>query len=554
MKNKTKKSLVSIILVLALFVGCFASLTPTTSAADDSVYRIVAWVTDTMTLNEIHYTSGSPTSASSTLMKLQDQYGDVIYAVCVNQKVTTNIGVRYEMVDLENYAALNQAQKDQILAVLNYVSINYGLETAKGTALAQTVVWRIIHPDISYIIPQPGVGITRADIDEVFAHRFDLATQYNIDVTMQGTADKITEDANYAYYGPFSVSYNYALADIDFDLTFTEGSNAIFTNTNYATIQKVKPGVPFYVGVPITTTDATYSFNATASKSVNLITGMKFLVSVGSSSQPLLVYQPLVQPLVNPNGERYTYNCNYSFRVLIPGSLTVTVNATKEHERVTYQDVMHRTVWDVIQRDVWNVLQRDVWNVLQRDVWDVYQRNISDVYQRNVSDVLRRDVWDVLRRDVWDVYQRNISDVMQRNVWDVYQRNISDVYQRNAWDVYQRNISDVMQRNAWDVYQRNISDVMQRNAWDIYQRDIWDVLRRDAWDLYQRDIWDVMQRDIWDVMQRNAWDIYQRDIWDVLKRDAWDVYQRNISDVMQRNAWDIYQRDIWDVLKRDAWD
>ena len=188
--------------MLALVVGCFASLTQTTLAAENSVYVIKEWVPGTMVSNGIFYTNGTSTLSSSTLMKLEDQYGNVIYAVCVDQKTTTSIGVKYTMVDLEDYTVFDADQKAQILAVLNYASTKYGLHTAEGVALAQTVIWRIIHNDIAYITPTFNVGITQREIDEVFGHRFDLAIDYNIPVTLQGTAVKVYEDATYAYYGP----------------------------------------------------------------------------------------------------------------------------------------------------------------------------------------------------------------------------------------------------------------------------------------------------------------------------------------------------------------
>ncbi|MDR1991944.1 MAG: hypothetical protein LBQ98_00325, partial [Nitrososphaerota archaeon] len=372
MKYNIRNKFLSTIIVLALVVSCFAATLQPTSAADDSVYTLREWVNNTGSTNTIHYTNGGSTAASSTLMKLVDQYNNVIYAVCVNQKITTNLGVKYQMVDLENYNGLTLTQKNQVLAVLNYVSIIYGLENAKGIALAQTVIWRIIHPDIAYINPQAGIGITRAEIDDVYARRFDLPINYDIAITMQGTGNKVYENTNYAYYGPFNISYDHALKDIDFTLSFTAGgANAAFTNTNYNTITRVKPGVNFYVRIPISLTEANISFNATASKAVNVVTGVKFLVSVGSNSQPLVVYQPLVQPLVNPNGKLYTYSCSGGFSFAHRGSLTVTVDATKEYEHITCQDVMQRDVWDVMQRDVWDVMQRDVWDVMQRDVWDV---------------------------------------------------------------------------------------------------------------------------------------------------------------------------------------
>ncbi|MCL2359163.1 MAG: hypothetical protein FWC74_05340 [Candidatus Bathyarchaeota archaeon] len=317
MKSKVK-TFVSILVVLTLVVGCFAALLQTTNAADDSVYKITAWVNNTGSINVVQYEDGSSAAVTSTLMQLVDQYGNVIYALCVNQKVTTYLGVEYKMVDLNDYPGLDVTQKNQILALLNYVSINYGLDTAKGIALAQTVIWRIIHPDIQTIIPQNNVGITQKDIDEVFEHRNDLYEAYNVDITLQGTANKTSQDTTYSYYGPFSVSYNYALADIAFNLTFTQETDAIFTDATHTKITQTTPGTAFYIGVPHSTTQTTFNFNATASKGVNLITGMKFLVSTSGTNQPLVVYQPLVQPLVNPEAKLYHYSCNSSFTIAAP--------------------------------------------------------------------------------------------------------------------------------------------------------------------------------------------------------------------------------------------
>ncbi|MDR0493321.1 MAG: hypothetical protein LBH74_06770, partial [Nitrososphaerota archaeon] len=371
MKSKMRYT-VSIVILLTLIVGCFAAL-PQTARAADPIYTLTDFVNGTSSTNTIYTGSGSST-ASATQMKLVGTDGSVIYAICVNQKVTTTLGVKYELVELKDYPGLTQTQKDQILAVLNYVSINYGLETAKGTALAQTVIWRIIHSDITRITSS---AISEAEINDVFNHRFDLATQYdNLSVTIQGTDSRV-ENGMYAYYGPFKVSDSYALKDINFNLLFTAGgANAAFTTTTSgsATINQIKPGVSFYVRVPVDTSQATISFSATASKAVNVITGMKFLVSVGSNSQPLVVYQPLVQPLVNPNGKLYTYSCDRTFTIDLRGSLKVSVDVAK----TIHQDVVQRDVWDIVQRDVWDIVQRDVWDIVQRDVWDIVQRDVWD--------------------------------------------------------------------------------------------------------------------------------------------------------------------------------
>jgi hypothetical protein len=329
-KNNFSKSLISTMLALIIVVGCFAILPQTTRAAGNTYVFIGSTNGST---NTITYGDDTQTTAPSALMRLQNtETGEIIYALCVNQKILTYTGVEYELVELKDYNDLNPEQKSQILAVLNYVSIKYGLDTPTGIALAQTVIWRIIHPDIKTITPSTSVTIKQEDIEEVFSHRADLAIQYDVDVSIQGTVNKIAEDANYAYYGPFSISENYALSEINFDLTFTAGTDAIFTNPTYTTIQQTKPGETFYVGVPINTKQTTVSFEATATNAVNRITGIKFLVSKSGTNQPLVIYQPLVQPLTSPNTERYTYSCNYSFtlkpveRVLGPayGSVTAT--------------------------------------------------------------------------------------------------------------------------------------------------------------------------------------------------------------------------------------
>jgi len=341
MKVKTNR-FISIVLALFLVVGCFAALLQTTNAADNSVYTLTAWVDDTRSTNTI-YRNGASAPAISTLMKLvNDNDGTVIYAMCVNQTITTDLNIKYQLVDLNNYPNLTPTQKTQILTLLNYISINYGLDTKEGTALAQTVIWRIIHPDIDYIIPQQGVGITKEDIDNVYAHINDLPLNYNFNVAIEGTANKPThKDTNYSYYGPFSVTYNpdlsdmdHRLSDMNFDLTFTPTkTESIFTDKTYTEINQVKQGMDFYVGVPNDTTETTLSFNAAASTGVNLITGINFLVSTSGTNQPLVVYQPLVQPLVNHETTLYHYSCNASFTLapqVLNGTLTInTETGTK---------------------------------------------------------------------------------------------------------------------------------------------------------------------------------------------------------------------------------
>ncbi|MDR1993843.1 MAG: hypothetical protein LBQ98_10225 [Nitrososphaerota archaeon] len=321
MKIKTKQ-FVSTILLLTLVVGCFAGLPQITRAADDT-YKIQGW--ESQSMNTIYYKNGSTVQAASTLMKLTGgSSSEIIYALCVNQTYFTYLDTEYKLVELNDYPDLTSTQKDQLLALLNYVSINYGLNTPEGAALAQIVIWRIIHPDIEYI--QPTVKLTLEQINDVFDHYNTLNTT-DIVVNMQGTANKADEDTNYAYYGPFSVSENFALSQIDFTLSFPQGTTAAFTNTAHNVITQVKQGEEFYVRVPLGTTQETFTFTATASKSLTSIVGIKFLVSTGANYQPLMVYQPLVQPLVSPDDEPQTYSCTKSFTLASP-LINVTIAKT----------------------------------------------------------------------------------------------------------------------------------------------------------------------------------------------------------------------------------
>ena len=109
MKSKTNR-FISIVLTLSLVVGCFAALLQTTNAADNSVYTLTAWVDDTRTTNTI-YRNGASAPAISTLMKLvNDNDGTIIYAMCVNQTITTDLKVKYQMVDLNNYPNLTNSK------------------------------------------------------------------------------------------------------------------------------------------------------------------------------------------------------------------------------------------------------------------------------------------------------------------------------------------------------------------------------------------------------------------------------------------------------------
>ena len=103
MRNKTQKSIISIVLVLALVVSCFAAM-PQTNAAEDAIYRYDGTVSNTGSYSTISFTNGAQQSGVySVLMRLVNIYDstDVIYALCVNQKVMTGNGATYTLVDME---------------------------------------------------------------------------------------------------------------------------------------------------------------------------------------------------------------------------------------------------------------------------------------------------------------------------------------------------------------------------------------------------------------------------------------------------------------------
>ena len=263
MKNKIQKGVISIMLVLMMIVGTFAAMPITVNAAEGE-YKVgysdlVKVIIDG---KEEHVTR----------FTLTDDGGNVIYAYCVNMDLPCFSSSTYKLVSASDY--FKNGEDKQIMAALTYIAYNYGsMETTNPNGysqLIQCVIWRIIHGyDVSYIENVDG-AIIRDVVNHIYDNIDDITKDYQTSVTLQGIGDVFRQEADYTYYGPFSVSENTILANVDFTLAFTQGgASAAFVTENGTPITKVKPGEQIYVRIP-GGVSGDFKFDATASATQEL--------------------------------------------------------------------------------------------------------------------------------------------------------------------------------------------------------------------------------------------------------------------------------------------
>ena len=271
--------------------------------------------------------------------RLDDGQGNVVYAYCVNMNVSTSVGVKYKVSSASEY--FTNGEDVQIKAALTYIYNNYGdWPIAKLNQLIQATLWRLVHGyNVTAINGDDGtiLGIINYICDNIE----NLTTDYSTSVTMEGTAIA-NPDAAFVNYGPYNVSENELLADVEFDLTFDNGGSfAVFVDEFGAEIDKVLPGELFYVRVA---GDVSGYFKFTAKASVErelqYVSDYYFFEGVSADVQQLFqpLMQPLFQPLFDTEIEVNFYSCSADFTiesqgpVLGPsyGSVTATVAGNRD--------------------------------------------------------------------------------------------------------------------------------------------------------------------------------------------------------------------------------
>lgn len=263
-----------------------------------------------------------------TRFQLVDDYGNTEYAYCANMKAPCYEGSRYMCASADDY--FKNGEDTKIMAALTYMMNEYGwMETDNPHGyrqMIQCILWVIIHGCEVTSVENDEGEIIKDVVNHVFDNIDDFTNDYNMGVTMKGI-DIATEDGLFVDYGPYAVSENALLTDVDFQLTFDQGGNdAIFIDETGMKITQVKPENQFYVRVP-NAISGDFKFTATASTTKELwyVNDYRFFVDVREGD-----YQQLFQPVMSSEAWVDFYSCSDNF------TITSTENEdTEEVEKIT---------------------------------------------------------------------------------------------------------------------------------------------------------------------------------------------------------------------------
>ena len=258
-----------------------------------------------------------------TRFKLVDDDGNTEFAYCADMETPCYEGARYKVVSADGYFKNNEDAK--IMAALTYMMNEYGWLEADNPngyrQITQCIIWKIIHDcDVATIYNEEGEIIKEA-LKHIYDNIGEITEDYITSVTMQGENTAV-EDDDFVNYGPYQVSENVFLADIAFDLTFVRGGDdAIFVDETGEEITRVYPADPFYVRVAADVLGE-FEFTATASATEELcyVDDFRFFIDVRDVDFPTSHdFQPLFQPLTNPEARIYFYSCSKNFTITEPG-------------------------------------------------------------------------------------------------------------------------------------------------------------------------------------------------------------------------------------------
>ena len=248
-----------------------------------------------------------------TRFKLMDDYGNTEYAYCANMEAPCYEGARYKSVPAGDY--FKDGTETRIMAALTYIMNEYGwMETANPHGyrqMVQCVIWSLIHGYKVTTVNNAEVEIIMDAIHHIDDHIEDITNAYHTGVTMQGT-DAAVKDGLFVNYGPYQVSENALLTDVDFLLTFDrDDHHAIFINDMGVEITQVKPEALFYVRVSESVSgDIHFTATASTSKKLWYINDFRFFVDVREGN-----YQQLFQPVVSQEAWVFFYSCSGSFTI-----------------------------------------------------------------------------------------------------------------------------------------------------------------------------------------------------------------------------------------------
>ncbi len=262
-----------------------------------------------------------------TRFKLTDDYQNTLYAYCADMNAPCYEGARYKSVPGDDY--FTKGEDVKIMAAITYAMNEYGtLETTNPYGyrqLLQCVIWRIIHNCEVTSVDNAEGAIIKDIVDHIYDNIDDMKDDYNTGITMEGTGAAAKAGA-FVDYGPYRVSENALLPDVDFDLTIApDGNGAVFVDEQGTEIARVKSGEPFYVRVP---DDASGEFTFTATTTTTTkfwyVGDFQFFIDVRDSNVPY-VYQPLFRPVTNTADRTHFSTCSGSFTATPTEPETITL-------------------------------------------------------------------------------------------------------------------------------------------------------------------------------------------------------------------------------------
>ena len=405
--------------MLALVVGCFASLLQTTNAAENKY---------TASYGDVYSVHFGNRDEPVVRFELQNDQGDPIgYAYSITTEIHPYNGATYKPAPVTDYFKTDQAQ--QVMAAITYITNNYAwMETtdfAGYQQIIQPTIWKIIHGIEVTAIKNTNEKQIIDILNSIQDNIDNILKEYNTGVTLQGTKGTGISSAGYTDYGPFQVSTT-ILGKVDYKLAFTSTSkNATFVDTTGNTIHQVKPGEQFYVRVTNDITgDIEFNVSLATTQSINYVYDLNCFVDTkdGITHPPLV--QPLFEPLTNRGNknQEFAYSANHSF----------TITPTTQTEKITITAIN----WNNGQtnnKDGANgggINQLTVKNIILKNNKNyVTPTNFEATITKTPSKNDNTAIYTVVERTVTNngaytkVYDTKIA-LFENNVWKVYSGSI----------------------------------------------------------------------------------------------------------------------------------
>jgi len=257
---------------------------------------------------------------------LTDDDGNTIHAYCANLNDPCYDEARYKCASADDY--FKNGEETKIMAALTYIMNHYGeMETTNPKGffqMVQCVIWKIIHDCEINVIDNELGEIIKEAINHIYDNIDDITTDYQ-GVSIK-SADTATEDGLFVNYGPYQISENALLTDVDFQLTFDQNDvDAIFVNDLGEKITLVKPEAPFYLRAPSDVFgDVEFTATATTTEELWYVNDFLFFVDVREGD-----YQQLFHPIMSLDTWDSFHTCSGNLTIMStepePESETITL-------------------------------------------------------------------------------------------------------------------------------------------------------------------------------------------------------------------------------------